>query len=226
MRTMTAAERIQWQVRHVLRARREERGWQQEELAEAAGIHPVTYSRIESGRTTNTGVDTMEKLAKALGLSLAELYADIPNAEAVRDGVDISDGYKPKSIPVVAEGEASPAGQVFWDAAAGTPLIDVEEWMSRPFDVTDPRAYGVRVRGDSMVPAYYPGMLLVVTPNTPVKSGARVYVELHNGEHLVKVARRQAAGWILESLNPAYEPRYVADHEVATMHKIAYAREL
>jgi hypothetical protein len=64
-------------------------------------------------------------------------------------------------------------------------------------------------------------------PSGPAgKSGDRVYVELHSGERLIKVARKQRGGWVLESFNQAFEARFVTDDEIGTMHKIAYAREL
>jgi phage repressor protein C with HTH and peptisase S24 domain len=148
----------------------------------------------------------------------------MPKIEAEREDADTYAGYTPHDIPVIAEGEASPQGEVFWDNSH--PLIEADEWMSRPPEVKDTRAYAVKVRGDSMVPAYRPGMRLIVSPTIPVTSGARVYVELQGGERLIKVARRQKHGWILESLNQAYEPRFITDDDVQTMHKIVYAREL
>lgn len=217
-----------WRIGDSLRWFRERRGWNQTELAEAAGISLKTVSRIENhGNFERT---TLEALAGALGESLEALERFRPGVptpvrvEAEREDADTYAGYKPHDIPVIAEGEASPQGELFWDNS--NPLIEADEWMSRPPEVKDPRAYAVRVRGDSMVPAFYPGMRLIVSPNIPVRTGARVYVELHSGERLVKVARRQKGGWVLESLNPAYEARFVTDDEVGTMHKIAYAREL
>lgn len=45
----------------------------QAELAQAAGIHPVTLSRIETGRTT-PDPSTRQRLADALGTTPAELF--------------------------------------------------------------------------------------------------------------------------------------------------------
>jgi phage repressor protein C with HTH and peptisase S24 domain len=215
-------------LRHVLRDLRERLKLSQDEAAAKAGVTGETISRIERGKV-DPKPETLNALAPVYGVEAADLLtmlaSDRPLAtEAARIDVDVSTGYRKNDIPVIGEGEASPQGELFWDD--GKPLIEADEWMSRPHDVTDPRAYAVRVRGDSMVPAFYPGMRLIVSPNIPVKTGHRVYVELHGGERLVKVARRQKSGWILESINPAYEPRFVSDDEVGTMHKIAYAKEL
>lgn len=201
----------------------------QGKLGELAGLHLTTVARAENDGPSDDA--TLTAIARVFGMDLPDFYETVKRSrratlEADRIDLDVAAGYKKEDIPVVAEGEASPQGALFWNVDEGKPLIEADEWMSRPGDVTDPRAYAVRVRGDSMVPAYYPGMRLIVTPNIPVKSGHRVYVELHGGERLIKVARRLRNGWLLESLNPVYESREVSDEEVGTMHKIAYAKEL
>jgi SOS-response transcriptional repressor LexA len=146
---------------------------------------------------------------------------DPARADVEDDIVDVS-GYKKDDIPVIAEGDASPQPGLFWDDTGLK--ADVEDRISRPFDVRDPRAYGVRVRGDSMAPAYRPGMVLVISPNTPVRDGDEVYVQLLDGERLLKVARRMPGGWLLESINPAYEARFVKRSEIGAMHPVLWAR--
>jgi phage repressor protein C with HTH and peptisase S24 domain len=96
--------------------------------------------------------------------------------------------------------------------------------MSRPYDVKDPKAYGVKVVGDSMIPMFRPGRKVVVSPNLPVANGDAVYVQLKSGERLIKIARRAAGGFILESINPAYEPRFVKKSEIDLIHPIVWAR--
>lgn len=142
--------------------------------------------------------------------------------EAEELDVDITQGYKRDDIPVVAEGDASPQPNLLWNEE--NLASDVEDRISRPYDVRDPRAYGVRVRGDSMLPRYKPGDVVVVSPNTPVEDGAEVYVALLSGERLLKTARRAAGGWILESENRAYPARFVKKSEVGTMHQILWIR--
>ncbi|HEY1065789.1 MAG TPA: helix-turn-helix transcriptional regulator [Pirellulales bacterium] len=56
-----------------VRTRRDELGWNQEELAEQAGIHRTYLSDVERG-SRNLSLVNIEKLAVALGLSLAELF--------------------------------------------------------------------------------------------------------------------------------------------------------
>jgi phage repressor protein C with HTH and peptisase S24 domain len=209
---------------------RKERGWTIEEMAERADINKGTLSTVERGEA-NYRRETIEKIAKALDVDVHKLYAMaglVVGSAAARahevdaDEFDVS-GYTPNDIPVIAEGEASPQGSLFW-SDEGVLHSDVHDRISRPRDVKDPKAYGVRVRGDSMAPAYREGTLLVVSPNTPVKSGDETYVQLLNGERLLKIAHRQDGGWVLESMNPAYPPRFVKHEEVGAIHPVMWAR--
>ncbi|MFB9992697.1 helix-turn-helix domain-containing protein [Deinococcus oregonensis] len=51
---------------------RQERGWSQEELAAQAKLHRNYVGSIERAER-NIGVDNMEKIAEALGVSLSDM---------------------------------------------------------------------------------------------------------------------------------------------------------
>lgn len=57
-----------------LRATRKARGLTQEALGELAELHPTYVSSVERGER-NVSIDTMERLAHALGVQVAELLA-------------------------------------------------------------------------------------------------------------------------------------------------------
>jgi transcriptional regulator with XRE-family HTH domain len=61
-------EQMHLRIGDVVRTLRLQKPWTQEELGEAAGIHPTTISRIETGKEAPTR-DTVQRLAKALGHS-------------------------------------------------------------------------------------------------------------------------------------------------------------
>jgi transcriptional regulator with XRE-family HTH domain len=227
-----------WTLGDTLRWLRDERDWSQKDLADRAGVGLRTVIRMEGKDGANYEMVSIEAVAGAFGLSAPALLAFTPfvardagrevdpEHEADHLSLDVYDGYVKNDLPVIAEGEASFQGELFWDASEGRPLIEAEEWTSRPFDLKDPKAYAIKVRGDSMLPVFAPGMLLIVSPNAHVKAkqGDNAYVQLHSGERLIKRVRKQAGGWILESYNRAYDTRFVPVDEVGSVHRIVYAK--
>lgn len=138
--------------------------------------------------------------------------------------IDVS-GYRKDDLPVIAEGEGNPQGNLLWPDD-GTMPSDVEDRITRPFDVKDPRAYGVKVRGDSMAPLYVPGSIVVVSPYESVSDGDRAYVQLLSGERRIRTVQKLPwGGWLLDSFNPAYGPKMVQESEIGAMHRIVWSRE-
>lgn len=224
-----------------LRTIRKARGMRAKALAAQLGVTPQVVSRWENNSAVPE-TTTLIRVAKALQTGIDDLLAGVDEGyDLIRhtstgvqeQGIDDVDGdhedvsgYQKFSIPVIAEGDASPDG-VFW-TDEGVKLIEAEEWMSRPNDpaVKDPRCYGVKVRGDSMEPVLRPGMKVIVSPNLSVGDGDWGYVQLKNGERLIKLVHKHPAGYTLESLNRNYPARFVARDEVARIHRIAYLRIL
>lgn len=69
-----------------MRERRERLGLSQEQLAERASLHWTYVSGVERGRR-NPSLNTLARLAKALGVSLPQLVANLrPSAPPPRDG--------------------------------------------------------------------------------------------------------------------------------------------
>ncbi|MDA1062210.1 MAG: helix-turn-helix transcriptional regulator [Chloroflexi bacterium] len=60
-----------------VRALRLDRGWSQEDLAEAAAVHRTYVSSLERGQR-NVAIDNIWRLADALGVHPGELLVDAP----------------------------------------------------------------------------------------------------------------------------------------------------
>lgn len=60
-----------------LRALRLKRGWSQELMAEKCGLHRTYVGAIERGER-NVTLDTLQRLASALGVTSAELISERP----------------------------------------------------------------------------------------------------------------------------------------------------
>lgn len=58
-----------------LRRERARSGMTVRQLAEASGIHPATVSRLESGQIAKPQPDHLQRLARAFGIDVEDLYA-------------------------------------------------------------------------------------------------------------------------------------------------------
>ena len=183
-----------------------------EGIRQPPGRSAVAGLGLENGRYAVLEFVTLVKIAKALRCSMDQLLAGLdPDYDRM-----LETGGE---IPVIAEGAAFPAG----GRARGQEPAEMQR-LPRPGDLQDPRAYGVRIRSDSMFPAHRPAMVAIVSPRCRVRDGDEVYVHLVSGECLVRVVHTVEGCFLLEPYNPAYRPRLVEKTEVQTMHVIVYSR--
>jgi transcriptional regulator with XRE-family HTH domain len=69
--TLSSRERLAKRIR----ALRLQKGWSQEYLADASGLHRTYIGTVERSEQSMT-VDTIDKLAKALEVNVSELFSD------------------------------------------------------------------------------------------------------------------------------------------------------
>jgi len=74
--------------------------------------------------------------------------------------------------------------------------------------------YALMVLGDSMMPEFEQGEIIVIEPSGLVKNGSYV-VAFVNEEYIFRQLVEHADGWMLKPLNPLYENIPVADIDVA-----------
>ena len=70
---MKTQKKNQWKMGYKIANRRTQIGMSQEELAECAGLSRVSVGRIENGEQIPKA-QTVEKLCKALGMTINDLY--------------------------------------------------------------------------------------------------------------------------------------------------------
>ncbi|GAB4167389.1 MAG: hypothetical protein Fur0039_05080 [Rhodocyclaceae bacterium] len=70
--------------------------------------------------------------------------------------------------------------------------------------------YALMVLGDSMLPEFSEGEVIVVEPEGLAREGAFV-VAFHDGEHIFRQLLRRGDGWLLHPLNAAYPDAPIAD---------------
>lgn len=165
---------------------RKERGLNQEQLAEMANIHRVSLSRIESG-AVDPAMQTIKSLADALGVPADVLLCREeklpPFIQIARNAVPI--------VGAIACGEPITAEQ------------NIDGYASLPDGVT--ADFALRCQGDSMIPTFSPGDLVLIRQQCEVEPGQIAAVGI-DGEATLKRFYRQDGGFVLVADNPAFAP--------------------
>jgi phage repressor protein C with HTH and peptisase S24 domain len=181
-------------------------GLTQVEVARRLGWSPPNYARIEKGRITPS-LKSLEAIAAVLDMPLSSLTTE---------------GVLPEEVPVIAFASAGEAVE-FTDQ--GYPAGGGMYFLPRPPQFTDPNGFGVEVAGDSMVPKYEDGQVVMVDTRKRPVSGDYAVIGLMNGEKYVKRYREAGGLILLESVNPLYPPIAVQPHEVRFAYKIVWVKE-
>ena len=129
---------------------------------------------------------------------------------------------KAPSVPLLGLAEAGAGG--YFDSG-GFPSGQGWDEVSFP-NANDGSTYALEVSGDSMLPAYRDGDVLIVSPSEQLRRGDRVVVRTHGGEVTAKVLHRKTASSVeLHSLNPEHLPRTLALSEIDWIARILWASQ-
>ncbi|GAB4226346.1 MAG: helix-turn-helix transcriptional regulator [Methyloligellaceae bacterium] len=188
-------------------------------LAKQAGLDPTTFNRskrvTQEGRERWPSTESIAKILEATGASLEEFSALLRSADP---------GALPETGPIPLIGFAQAGTGGFFDDG-GFPVGGGWEEIRFP-EVRDENAYALEVTGDSMLPLYREGDILVVSPNSGVRRGDRVVVRTVEGEVLAKVLVRRTARTIeLASLNPEHENLVLPLKRVDWVARIIWASQ-
>jgi phage repressor protein C with HTH and peptisase S24 domain len=204
---------------HAIDRLAQEHGMTPSGLARRAGLDPTTFNK--SKRITREGkqrwpsTESIAKILAATGASLGELVSYIGSAPG--GGSDVF-----RRIPLIGFAQAG-GGGLFDDAGYPTGA----GWDEIPFpEVGDPHTYALEISGDSMVPVYRDGDIVIISPESQVRRGDRVVVRTRDGEVMAKVLRRRTARQIeLESVNKAHEDRVLPVEDVDWVARIVWCSQ-
>jgi len=184
-------------------------------LAKRSGLDPTTFNK--SKRITPDGRarwPSTESLAKALSATSVSI-------ESFVSLIGESNGAA-QAIPLIGFAEAGASG--YFDDG-GFPVGKGWDEIAFP-GVTDERAYALEISGDSMLPAYRDGDVIIVSPAAPVRRGDRVVVKTGSGEIMVKELKRQTAKQIeLKSLSADHPERTLTLEDVAWLARVVWASQ-
>ena len=186
-------------------------------LAKAAGLDPTSFNKSKrvtaEGRARWPSTESLARILDATGSSLDDFVMLVGGAAAKNRG---------RPVPLIGMAQAGSGG--YFDDA-GFPVGGGWDEVSLP-DVQDENAYALEVSGDSMLPVYRHGDVIVVSPAASLRKGDRVVVKTLGGEVLAKVLARQSEKRVeLHSLNPAFEARILKPEEILWMARIIWASQ-
>lgn len=188
-------------------------------LARAAGLDATSFNKSKrqtaEGRRRWPSTESLAKVLEATGDGLDDFVELVAARGGERRSV-----LRP--IPLIGLAQAGDGG--YFDDA-GFPVGGGWERINFP-EVRDENAYALEVAGDSMLPLYRAGDILIVSPNTEVRRGDRVIVRTRDGEVLVKVLTRQTPQLIeLLSLNPEHPSRRLDRKDIDWMARVIWASQ-
>ena len=190
-------------------------------LAKKAGLDPTAFNKSKrkspGGRQRWPSLESVAKI-----LSATEERFDL-FAELVQDaGIDDDRLPRQDTVPVIGMAQAGNEG--FFDGG-GFPVGYGWDEVVFP-DTKKEGIYALELSGDSMLPLYRHGDIVIVSPHDTVRRGDRVVVKTIEGEVMAKILARKTAKTIeLVSVNPEHEGRTFAVDDVEWMARILWASQ-
>ncbi len=190
-------------------------------LAKRAGLDSTAFNKSKrlssDGRPRWPSTESLAKIIDATSSSLDEFLSLVEGKP--------SDNPLPvqrPTVPLLGFAQAGAGG--FFDDA-GFPAGQGWDLIELPAQSGE-GSYALQVQGDSMLPLYRHGDMLVVQPNAAVRKGDRVVVKTSSGEVMAKVLERRTATTIdLVSLNPEHPDRRLDTGDVEWLARIVWASQ-
>ncbi len=185
-------------------------------LAKRAGLDPTTFNRSKritpDGRPRWPSTESVAKALAATGTTF-DLFVKLTT-----DG----NGGPAQGVPLIGFAEAGAGG--FFDDG-GFPVGKGWDEIAFPA-VNDEHAYALEISGDSMMPAYRDGDVIIVSPAAPIRRGDRVVVKTKKGEVMVKELKRRTSKSIeLQSINAEHPDRTLAVSDIVWIARIVWASQ-
>lgn len=194
-------------------------------LAKRAGLDSTAFNKSKrlgaDGRPRWPSTESLAKVMEATGASLDEFLA-LLDGRAQRMARTVRRAGAAARVPLLGFAQAGAGG--FFDDA-GFPAGQGWEMVDVPAGAKD-GSYALQVQGDSMLPLYRDGDVLIVEPSAGLRKGDRVVVKTIGGEVMAKVLVRRTAKVVeLLSLNPDHPNREIAAAAIDWMARIVWASQ-
>lgn len=199
----------------------DETGAEQMELAKAAGVSKGTVTQWLTGDIKSMKLEYAVGIQEQYGYSAVWLVL----GKGKKKSADIrhQDEYNPiplperKHIPVVGMAQLGDNG--FW-ADIEYPVGQGDGYLD--FPSKDKDAYGIRCKGDSMLPRIRDGEFVVIEPNQAIEGGDEVLVKADDGRVMVKIFLYTRMGRShFASVNQEHAPFAIEVDKIEKLHYVA-----
>jgi phage repressor protein C with HTH and peptisase S24 domain len=185
-------------------------------LAKRAGLDPTTFNRSKritpDGRARWPSTESVAKALVATGTTIDSFVGLITG----------NHGAATQAVPLIGFADAGVSG--FFDDS-GFPVGKGWDEIAFPA-VKDEHTYALEISGDSMMPAYRDGDVIIVSPGAPIRRGDRIVVKTKKDEVMVRELKRRTSKSIeLQSINAAHPDRTLAVSEVVWIARIVWASQ-
>lgn len=199
-------------------------------LARKAGLDPTTFNKSKrhapDGRERWPSMESFAKILTATNTSMTEFIEGGEPESGFAPGRTPTGNFppQPSTIPLLGLARAGSGG--FFDDG-GFPVG--QGWDEVDFPAasrTGQGIYALEVQGDSMLPLYRDGDVLIVEANAETRKGDRVVVRTREGEVLAKVLLRRTTRQIeLMSINPAHDNLVFDLQDIEWIARILWASQ-
>ena len=191
-------------------------------LARWLGVrHQVIYNWKTRGKIPG---DRRADVARFLEVNTDWLQTGSGPKERHRDpeaspGKIAEDPARPSKVPEISWNRAARA----LEETDRTPPSYAADWVETAVQVR-PRAFALRVEGESMVPRFPPGVRIIVEPELVPREGD--YVVARDGEDATTLRQlvRDGGDWFLKPLNSQYPVKPLAGWEIIGVVREAVER--
>ena len=180
------------------------------DVGKAVGVSKATVSMWESGDTAPKGINTY-KLAATLRVSVGWLISGkedtpLPNPGMFKGLTNTSQGpFIQGRVPLISMVQAGN----FCESIDLFQPGDAEEWIACPANHSD-QSYALKVQGESMLPRFTEGEIIIVDPNVSPDAGKFVIAKRASDQKTTfKQLMKDDEDFYLKALNPDWGDRYI-----------------
>jgi phage repressor protein C with HTH and peptisase S24 domain len=192
-------------------------------LARKAGLDATAFNPSKrhggDGRPRWPSTESIAKILAATGETV-ESFVGQAARRVRRATADSRRALRP--VPLIGLAQAGAGG--FFDDG-GFPAGQGWDEIALP-GFEEEGAYALEVSGESMLPLYRHGDVIIVSPSAQVRRGDRVVARTRDGEVMAKILKRRTQREIeLASLNPDHADRVLPAKEIDWIARILWASQ-